>query len=1083
VVAVVGWPPKLGIDLSGGVVLVYELADEDEEVDNQDKEKDDADAKQALSDEEKAARQKQQSSNVMERLIGAMEQRVNPGGARTIPIRRYGDRQIEVTIPMASTAEVRRVEKKISEAGTLEFRILANELDHSGVIELAKRTASRNVKDADGVLVARWVPVRSSEEEDFERLAADKVNSKIVVRPGHDETGEVMEALVVLDEWNVTGDYLSDCQTGYDNQTGSPCVLFNFNQEGAFYFSDLTGANMPEQVGEFSRKLGIILNDELFSAPGIQARIGASGQITGRFTPAEAKDLVDVLNAGSLPAKLKKQPISRLETGPTLGHDMIVRGGFAIGLSIVLVLVFMVWYYRFAGLVACGALLTNLVLILAIMILIKADFTLPGLAGLVLTVGMAVDANVLIFERIREELAKEAALRMAIRNGFGRALSAIVDANVTTLLTGFVLYIVGTPALRGFAIILILGVVLSMYTAIFCARIVFDVAEKRRWITQLNMVQVIGKTNVDFVGLRYAGAMFSGALIILGLMAVVFRGPNLLDIDFTGGVSAVVLFEDQQDIQDVRKALEDLPKEEELGDLTVTHASLLDEDTTGFRYVINTSRKATEEESEKLGKSSTDVVEGQLEKVFGSKLARNHLTYDIEKITIIEAEEPEAKEPKPAAPEVKKETPETKSAEPAAKKETSESKPAEPEAKKEATEGKPAEPKAGDQARVALPAAFWIATLDPTALLAGDADQAAEVKSVPVGPVLTAPAGQKGEAKDAPKKEAKDQKKKETPPKAAEPAPKETSPKEPAPKTPEPAPPVAEIQEAAPEMADLLVGGSQVDLNFSQGMDHDTLKEEIEKQLVKVDRMAPFELLSDEYRPGSTDAIQKWTLRIQLPVNELQELLLKPLAAKISERAYFPSSSSIGGTVAEHMQFTAIYALLGSLICIVIYIWIRFQRVMFGLAAVVALVHDVTITLGALAISAYLAPVLGFLMVEPFKISLAVLAAFLTIIGYSLNDTIVVFDRIREVKGKSPELNAEMINTSINQTLSRTLLTSLTTLLVVVILYIFGGAGIHAFAFTLMIGVLIGTYSSIFIASPILYWMSRPNGGGNGSNR
>jgi len=160
------------------------------------------------------------------------------------------------------------------------------------------------------------------------------------------------------------------------------------------------------------------------------------------------------------------------------------------------------------------------------------------------------------------------------------------------------------------------------------------------------------------------------------------------------------------------------------------------------------------------------------------------------------------------------------------------------------------------------------------------------------------------------------------------------------------------------------------------------------------------------------------------------------------------------------------------LIGIVAYIWIRFQRVTYGLAAVVALVHDVLITLGAIAVSFWLTP-LSFLQIEEFKISLPVVAAFLTIIGYSLNDTIVVFDRIREVKGKSPDLTGDMINTSINQTLSRTLLTSLTTLMVVLILYFFGGQGIHTFAYALVIGVLVGTYSSIFVASPVLLWMTQ----------
>ncbi|MCA9135018.1 MAG: protein translocase subunit SecF, partial [Planctomycetales bacterium] len=182
--------------------------------------------------------------------------------------------------------------------------------------------------------------------------------------------------------------------------------------------------------------------------------------------------------------------------------------------------------------------------------------------------------------------------------------------------------------------------------------------------------------------------------------------------------------------------------------------------------------------------------------------------------------------------------------------------------------------------------------------------------------------------------------------------------------------------------------------------------------------------------------------------------------------------SQIGTRVAGEMQQRAIGAILLSLVFIVGYIWFRFQKVAYGLAAVIALVHDVIITLGILAVCHWLAPYLGFLLVEDFKIGLTEVAAFLTIIGYSLNDTIVVFDRIREVRGRNPKLTSDMINASVNQTLSRTLLTSGTTLLTLVVLYIFGGEGIHAFAFALLIGIIVGTYSSIFIASPVLLWLS-----------
>ena len=201
--------------------------------------------------------------------------------------------------------------------------------------------------------------------------------------------------------------------------------------------------------------------------------------------------------------------------------------------------------------------------------------------------------------------------------------------------------------------------------------------------------------------------------------------------------------------------------------------------------------------------------------------------------------------------------------------------------------------------------------------------------------------------------------------------------------------------------------------------------------------------------------------------------VVRQLEKSFAEEPIWPASSTIGGRVAGDMQATAVAALIASLMGIVGYLWIRFQRVIYGLAAVVALLHDVLVTLGAIALSAYVADYLGWLMIEEFKISLPMVAAFLTIVGYSLNDTIVVFDRIREVRGKSPSITDVMVNTSINQTLGRTLLTSLTTLFVVVTLYALGGAGIHGFAFALVVGVMVGTYSSIFVASPALLWMAR----------
>jgi SecD/SecF fusion protein len=227
---------------------------------------------------------------------------------------------------------------------------------------------------------------------------------------------------------------------------------------------------------------------------------------------------------------------------------------------------------------------------------------------------------------------------------------------------------------------------------------------------------------------------------------------------------------------------------------------------------------------------------------------------------------------------------------------------------------------------------------------------------------------------------------------------------------------------------------------------------------------------TEAWEADSQLPFDKWEVVLNLPPVEAGKVM-EMLKADMSKEPVWISSSSVGSRVAEDMIGRAFGALFASLLCIIAYIWFRFQRVIYGFAAVAALLHDVLITLGAIAVSAYVAGALGFLQIDEFKISLTVVAAILTIIGYSLNDTIVVFDRIRETKGKAPRLTGEMINTSINQTLSRTLLTSLTTLIVVMLLYWFGGEGIHAFAFALVVGVIAGTYSSIFIASPILLYL------------
>jgi len=276
------------------------------------------------------------------------------------------------------------------------------------------------------------------------------------------------------------GSYLIDAVTRPDPDDPTQLnVGFRLNRPGAIIFARFTGENI-------GRRIAIVLDDKIRSAPVVQSKIpGGEGRITGLDNDEEAGDLAIVLRAGALPAPVKI--IEERTVGPTLGHDSIVAGTRAALGGFAVVLVFMLIYYKASGLLACFALVFNLVLILAALARLHAALTLPGIAGLILTIGMAIDANVLIFERIREELAKAKTVRAAIESGYDRAFTTILDANVTTLITAFVLWQFGTGPIKGFATTLALGILASMFTALFCTRVVFDIITSKRQLKSLSI--------------------------------------------------------------------------------------------------------------------------------------------------------------------------------------------------------------------------------------------------------------------------------------------------------------------------------------------------------------------------------------------------------------------------------------------------------------------------------------------------------------------------------------------------------------------------------------------------------------------
>ncbi|MEA3362020.1 MAG: protein translocase subunit SecD [Thermodesulfobacteriota bacterium] len=293
-------------------------------------------------------------------------------------------------------------------------------------------------------------------------------------------TGATTEKpLVVIDKTVLTGDLLSDANVRIDTRFNEPYVSIEFNAVGAKRFDQITAANV-------GKRMAIVLDGTIYSAPVIRERIaGGSAQISGSFSSQEATDLAIILRAGSLPAPVKI--MENRTVGPSLGQDSINKGIKSILVGAVLVVLAMIIYYQLSGIVAVIALSLNLVFIAAMLAMFGATLTLPGLAGVVLTVGMAVDANVLIFERIREELRLGRAPKLALESGYGKAFMTIVDANMTTLLAALVLFQFGTGPVRGFAVTLSIGIIASLFTAIFVSRVIFDIFLKGREVKRLSI--------------------------------------------------------------------------------------------------------------------------------------------------------------------------------------------------------------------------------------------------------------------------------------------------------------------------------------------------------------------------------------------------------------------------------------------------------------------------------------------------------------------------------------------------------------------------------------------------------------------
>ena len=1064
---------KLGIDLVGGTILIYEV--------DQQREKE----RRALSKgEEERNYQGEKTSTA---LAEAIKRRIDPDDVKNIIVRPAGEFRIEVILPTGShrknvegkknvtSAEVDKIKTLIEEVGSLEFRIVANEKDDSQVMAAAEesfapidppklveiawrslespasvteeerkqidaepkiRTVISNAvggklppvplsPELDPWMVhgakARyaWVeigpisraelgllnkydpaytPTTKEETEEFDRftnkptdkeqklksigfwnrMAQARTTNTVVrsqgflfySRPCWNSTLSAAERKKrkyeyfvltrISDRVEVDGTRVTVSATSSNDAFGKPIISFRFNNTGGRLFGEVTRANQPDKDTDFKRHLAIILNGKLVSEPTIQSVITDSGQISGDFDIDYVNLIVQQLRSGALPATLKQKPVAENTIGPTLGADTITSGTMAIGAAYIAVLLFMLIYYRFAGMVACIALFANLLLTVAFMVAVDATFTLPGLAGLVLMLGMAVDANILIYERLREERDRGANLQMAIRNGYDRAFGTIIDTHLTSIFTALVLYAVGNDQLRGFGISLAVGLIISLFTSLFMTHLLFDYWLKRNWLKKLSMFRFFTRPNIDFMKLRKVMFPITGVLTVLGLGVFLMRGEKGLNVDFVGGT----------------------------------------------------------------------VYSGQLNRAVTVGELRDRLSTKRQETVLANSVEPKVDERGRPFYEITYKADQEKR-------------------KVELALGLQGSPEQQIEALQQRAAVLPDLSIEQNFLSGetGDASRFFTIRTTEKEPELV---------QAAIDRLFKDDQRNSM---------------------------LAQINLDVVKLSNdawMLKFAEKGEVRYaSEAFVRTLLEREFRAAIpAHLAGVEPFQLQTDEKNMKDGRFSEMTLLLTQEAKDNLSGVLSPDAVTAILNRVKNEYNTRpqperlevFDPTLAGDTRRSAFVAILVSWMAILLYLWFRFGNWTFGLAAVLCLIHDLCFTIGAIAACHYLYDTqFGRLLgLQDFKIDFAAIAALLTLVGYSVNEIIVNFARVREVRGKNPVLTPQMINESVNQTISRTVLTATTMWLVSMVLYAFGGSGVHLFAFVMVVGVLIATYSSIYVACPLL---------------
>lgn len=717
------------------------------------------------------------SPNAVQQAIQTVEKRLNAFGTADLLIVAQGEDRILVQMPGVSPEEAANVREILEKVARLELKAVHPE---------SRVRAAEVAKDPENVFIPGY-ELKTLDDED-------------------DDGKVITENILIKKRADLDGSYIVHAQELYGPHEGKLSV--ELNSDGASKMFQLTS---KMQHG-FDR-LAIVLDGKVLSAPVVQDSLGSRFEISGMKNAAEARAL-----AAALLNPLKNPLIVDEErtVSATLGKETVQQGITAGIAGLVLTLIFVLIYYRFAGVIALLGLTLNILILFGAMAMFGFTFTLPGIAGIILTIGVAVDANVLVYERLREELAAGKTVKTAISAAYEKAFSAIFDANITTLLTALILFWRASGTVKGFAVTLTIGILATLVTALLCTRVLFWWFSDAGILKKLSFMNLIPEKAFNFLGMRKLAFTLSAILILTGISTVGIKGDKALGIDFTGGAQLSFQFDDdtripQPEVQEVLDGLK----------LTQAASSQEEKNETGELLTIRCGNP-----------SAKDLKGGQLP---DSEIIENALRKEFPKLQELKQATNDAGQPK----------------------------------------------------------------------LEGDGQ-----------PVM-------------------------------------------------------------------------------------------------------------EYK-------------------------------------YQMAKETISASLGSEFLSTAVWALLIGLIAILIYITIRFEF-SFAIGAFAALFHDILICLGIVILTGQ-------------QLSLIHVGAFLTIAGYSINDTIVVFDRIREdLRSKRGDV-LDVMNRAINSTLSRTVLTSITTFVAVLVLYIYGGAALQDFSFTIMIGVIVGTYSSIFIASPIVYIWSKIRG-------